>query len=300
MRGAILNGGAGRPIGLELLTWLREFGVKGLRQDIPVGCPDDHLAKLVGEVSAAGMLGVFIVAGWMKWGEGNYREEKISLETVIDESERVAEAVKEFDALETSWLELGNEPDLTAGYDKDPERFATAVTQGVVHGRSVAPGARFIMGGVSNLNRRGGFRYLERVVKAGLPKQLIIGVHPYRSDVRPWEKFGGWKGGLEQAAQALSEVVAGRPVAVSELGWHTATQEKRFLWKKRTWAWTDEEIAEFFRWETEFWMGRRADPFVWYQLNDGPNDEALHRFGVRYMDDKPKPVLFEFGRIGFV
>jgi hypothetical protein len=79
-----------------------------------------------------------------------------------------------------------------------------------------------------------------------------------------------------------------RAWAIGETGFHTAARPRSGLagWLDRRLGrpaprWTDAEVAEFTLARFRFWADHGARFVVAFQLNDGPEDVAEHRFGWR-------------------
>lgn len=288
-----LNAGAGQAIGVDLVRKIMSLGYDGNRQDIPFGAPMAHVRKLYRELDRAGAHATLIVGGWMGWEDDDgsvqsYKEEKLPVREAIEYCGKVVAELMRFDLINRCWLEIGNEPDVTKQWSKDPDGFASFVSMMSAKAIQTAPALerRCVVGGVSNLRRKDGFKYLSRLLTQGrLNNHLIVGLHPYRSEVRPWEKFDDWAR-INDAVWQIKQRLHGKRFAVTEVGWHTATQhERKWLGRKGDpYQWTDDEVAEFYLWERDFWLREGAEVFVWYNLNDGPDDTSEHKFGIRRME----------------
>jgi hypothetical protein len=283
-------------MGVSLQKEFMRIGFHGTRQDIPLGAPFPHVAELIREAREASEQAVFIVGGWQGWHEGRsvqmYKSDPIPQQAVYAQAFDFAKELQRID-----WapqVEIGNEPDITDGFSKDPATFAGYVRR-VWEEIVIANPAlehRCYMGGVSNLRKKAGHKYLTRLLQhADLAEDKIMtAFHPYRPEYEPWAEFGGWSR-INDAVWELRQVWGERQFGVTEIGWHTATQ-KRGLLGRHEWQWTDEQVAEFYQWERNFWQSEGAQCFVWYQLNDGPDDTSEHKFGIRYLDETYKPVAY--------
>lgn len=267
-----------------------DWGFHGIRQGIPVGLGVEGIVELCQVIS--GKPAVVILAGWQAAGHGwdeVYRHAPLSGDEVYQEAHRLAWAMKRADLDGSRWLiEPGNEPDLTDPISQRPELCRERVLAALQGLRDEGAGNKLITPGVSNLNKGGGHDYLIELL-AGLPEEIAGGIHPYRTHVRPEEKFDGWDK-INDAVWELRQAQPRRSWGVTEIGWHNGPQFKGWGPWKKEWRFSAEDVAAFFTWEHDFWARERAIVFVWYQLNDGPEDTAMDRYGLRTIDDKDKPA----------
>ncbi len=179
---------------------------------------------------------------------------------------------------EAIFIEAGNEPDLdkfgwTPGSYSD---FVIACTQRL---RALGRTNRLCVGSVSNLNRRG-FDFLRTMPWREIPEDVICAYHRYPANSDGPEVghlrtlFGGRKSRGAELQELRSIIGAGRPIAVSEMGYH----ELDF---------PEAKAAEFFAWE-RWYLKTTGHLFaVAYQVQDGPqasNDYENH-FGFRNLED---------------
>ena len=92
----------------------------------------------------------------------------------------------------------------------------------------------------------------------------------------------------------LQSIAAGRPVACTEFGHHTANRRYLFLGfiprRKRL---SDEEVAEHIVFDLTYFRDRGSLLAAVYQLNDGLTDTAIDRYGIRRADGTPTPAATE-------
>lgn len=266
----LLNAGFGEKLSTADLALIRSLGYQGIRQDVPeVEVADE----LVDNVLAEGMAGLFVVP---------VAEE--------DACHSIAHAVAAQIALRDGigFLEVGNEEDLSGKrWSRDPVGWARLVADVVTIARDHSGGTlRVISGGVSSLSRQA-MGWLERSHVRDLP--VCVGYHQYRS-TPPAEPLDGYNSRLDEFA-ALRQAAGQRPVWMTESGWHTAKRTSGCWPLRRTWAYTDTEVADFLRTELLLNQGAGAECFVTYQLNDGadPRNDQDH-FGIRRVDGTLKPA----------
>ncbi|MHA2337479.1 MAG: hypothetical protein ACXACX_09255 [Candidatus Hodarchaeales archaeon] len=286
----LLNAGFGLPIGVNLLDEILSLNYDGIRQDIPMGSTEIYIHKLLKEISDSDCYAVLILGGWMHRKSNKeivdlYRKNPINFREVFRMADKLSHEIKGFGIAHRVWIEIGNEPDLTNDFSKDPMRFASYVS--MLYGRLVKSCPelkdRVIAGGVSNLRKKTGYKYLRDYAHQSLPDQIIFGIHPYRTEVKPEDPFDKWERINDAVWDVKQHVLKGRKFAVTEIGWHSAIQQKCGGWFKprMEYEFSDDEIAKFIKWEMNFWKKEGSELFAWYQLNDGPDDIALHHYGIR-------------------
>jgi hypothetical protein len=297
MTSVLVEAGFGYPIGGPTLAWIGSIGLHGVRIDVPWGIPPAELERLLVEIVKANLDAVLIVGGWMvRYDDGvalSFRNgENPSPEALAQFARQVASAAIRLGL--RCVIEIGNEPTITAVYKEDPSRYARAVRECSKAMWEVAPGLSVAAGSVHDLTPDSQ-EYLKDVINYGIPERTIVAVHPYRMGNRPWDGEADGTG-IRAKVDWLRSIWSGE-IAVSEMGWHTAERSEKaglFGLCPRRVRWNDEQVAEFWRWELDFWRKAGARFVVVFQLNDGPNDEMEHRFGIRYFDGTPKPVAGVF------
>lgn len=292
-----LNAGFGEKVGLGLVRSLIERGYDGIRQDIPLGAPEGHVSRLLKELDLAGTAAIVIVGGWMEWRDGrsvqSFKSGQIHTREAIEFVDLVAGKLSELDLRKRTWLEVGNEPDITDQFSEDPDAFAAYYSMLSTKAVQICPELerRCVVGGVSNLRKKGGFKYLRKLLEDGkVNSNAVVGLHPYRPEAAAWDPFDDWAR-LNDAVWELRQRLDGRRFTVTEMGWHTAEQRRRKLFGRGdAFRWTDGDVRNFYLWERDFWLKEGAPTFTWYQLNDGPEDTSEQRFGIRFADGTWKPV----------
>ena len=293
MKVLVNAGNGGHPMGNETCQLIKSWGFDGVRISIPLYAPEENLAAMIEELAANQMMGMLIVGGWQLWIDGQEVEsrEAHAHEDVAAQAGVIAGLMTEHGL--DGWIECGNEPDITK--HMKPQRFVDQCKAALSAVWAVTD-IPFITGGVSNLSKRGGLKYLMKCVDKGLPRgqtDIAIGIHPYRTGLKPWDKYEGRY--INELYQELNDLGG---ISVTELGWHTAPQKRRTgpLCSKR-FQFDDVQVAEFAEWELPTAFMNAIDVYVWYQLNDGPNENYdMHRYGIRRFDtfDDVKPVVKSF------
>jgi hypothetical protein len=264
-----LNCGFGEPLPAADLVLIRSLGYQGIRQDVP---RVEVAGELVDNVLAEGMVGIFVIP-------------VADEDACHDIAHAVARQIVLRSGESSCAIEAGNEEDLSGKrWTRDPLGWARLVADVSIiaqsHGR-----IQVVSGGVSSLSRHA-MGWLERSHVRDL--QVGVGYHQYRS-TPPGEALDGyaWR---EDEFRALRDAAGGRDVWMTESGWSTAKRTAGFWPLRKTWAFTDDQVARYLRAEMSINAEHHARCFVTYQLNDGPdpsNDQD--RFGIRRSDGSLKP-----------
>jgi hypothetical protein len=277
------------------------MGFSGLRFDIPWRAPAEYIRAAFDAMASSRLESLAIIGGWMRWENDEPKAAKgfaPPLHLIGIEARRIAEILLRSHRIASVSFEVGNEPDISDW--KSPQEFSSFVRAGAQGVWEVIPSAAVLVGGVSNVNRKGGARYLESILDSGeMDKRMVVAVHPYRWDRRPHEAPEGWES-LNDVFKWLRAI--GRPFWASEGGWHTSPQTIRsgpFGLCKRGLRWTDADVAEFAGLEMDLWRNAGADAYGWYQINSGPDpSEREHNFGLRFADMTPRPAARTFEMMG--
>lgn len=270
-----LNAGFGQPLPIEDLVLIRSLGYEAIRQDV---LSADWAPALVDNILRGDLRGIFVVP-------------------VAKESECHAIAhVVSRRAVELQQgglviLEVGNEEDLAGKrWSRDPVGWSMLVSDVATIASdhsSIAPGGsvRVVSGGISCLSRQA-ISWLSRSRVRQIP--VGVGYHQYRSTI-PVLPLEGYSSRAEEF-RALDGAAGGQPTWMTECGWHTARRSSGTWPFRKTWSYTDTQVAEFLREELARNEEAGARSFVTYQLNDGPdpsNDQDC--FGIRRTDGTLKP-----------
>ena len=176
-------------------------------------------------------------------------------------------------------VELLNEPDLSG---PGPRTYLQLLDQ--VSSIAVRRSQQLWAGVISNLNQRG-FTYLEALQPANWPAYVNVSIHHY--PVKPWDPrqpHNGYQSRYHEYLK-LKSIIGNRPYGVSEFGYHTAP-ERLYKWLPKKWSCnkrsiTDEQALDNLRYEWAYWTIHGAQFACLYQLNDGPTNTTLDRYGIR-------------------
>lgn len=288
-----INAGFGAPIAHEF-DLLHALGFEIVRQDFRPEFTDDRIRRLVTEFSRTPLRLLALIGGGRIGRRYGNRTEPHEL---ADLARRVVRAAGEA-GVSDCWIEVGNEPDLAhADYRTRPQDFAVAIQQTHAAVRAAGFGGPVVSGGISNLSRSS-LRYLERMLEAGLPPDVLLGFHRYPKGTSPREPQEGF-GSRDEEWRALQRLAGGRMVACTEVGHHTAPRRYR-MWGliPATRRVSDEEAAGHLLYDLCFFRERGCVLAVVYQLNDGPSDTPVNRYGIRRRDGTWKPAAEVITRLG--
>lgn len=274
-----LQAGFGSSLAAEF-AGIASYGFALVRQDLYAQHDPAIVPQLIAEWVGAPVTPLFLVGGGsIAYPDGSRIEphELAAMTASVIEDATVA-------GLTDYALEIGNEPDIACeGYSEHPDEFAEAIRQCLEAAETNGFQGPFITGGIANLNNRG-FRYLHALLRApSMPlSDVVIGFHRYpeagRAMLAPHDQF------LSRTDEwhALQAIVGARPVACTEFGYHTAAATPLTL--------SNDDVADAVLWDLNFFEERAALCAIVYQLNDGPTDTWIDRYGVRALDGTWKVV----------
>jgi hypothetical protein len=199
-------------------------------------------------------------------------------------------------------IEFGNEPDgpvckadwqAVGMWDEsanrvDPRIYAEHVPPFVEACRS--HGAQPWVGAVSNTTTMA-LDWLRTMLSWPIDDEIGVTVHRYHPPVpQGWQTpHQGYRTRDDETA-AIKAIVGAKRWGCSEFGYHTAPQLRRTWlpswWPGNAWAWTDAQVAANVIGEWDFWRAASAEFAVLYQINDGVENTAENRFGIRYYNDQ--------------
>ena len=278
-----LNAGFGLPLTADW-PFIHAAGCKVVRQEFRFGVDDATLAVLMADMASQPVRLLALLGGGRNEKASGGRIEPHEFAAL---GVRVATAAAAA-GLTDVMIEVGNEPDIGhADYKTRPADFADAVRQTHLAVRSSGFVGPVVTGGVSNLSPAR-LNYLEQVVTAGVPLDVVIGFHRYPHGLGPKVPHPGFAN-RDAEWTRLQNIAAGRAVACTELGHHTA--RRKFgpwgLFRKRL---SDAVVAEHITFDLTYFRDKGCLLAAVYQLNDGPTDTAIDRYGVRRGDGTPKPA----------
>jgi hypothetical protein len=275
-----LNNPGGIPIGADLLSVLRDLGVQALRCDVPAeGDLSPHVLPYVG----SGIRPLFLL-------HNPARHQPLADVALVELGQ---------DGYD---LEMFNEPSGVNGPQIGPSDMVTfeQYLEGIlaVHHDARARGffGAIYAGAPGNIGPDW-WPWLERTMQM-TPSDVDLAFHRYSyktqdDRTRPWPNFESRIAELDNlcriagAARRIACTEFGYHTAPEQVGWRDALRQGRFPYTTQL---TDDEvlsnlIADFRLYE----HGLITDAFV-YNINDGPNNTAGERWGIRRVDGSFKPA----------
>lgn len=275
-----LNAGFGDPLASEL-AGIAAHGFALVRQDVYAKSTDLNV-DLIREFVNAPLGAIFLIGGGkIQVSDGSRRIEPHELAQM---TKSVVACANEVGLLDYA-IEIGNEPDIAhPGYSERPQDFAEAIRQSHDAARQSGFTGEIISGGISNLNDRG-LTYLDTMLDCESFPAVTIGFHRYPEEGRgpraPHDSFRS----RDDEFGVLQHIADNAPVACTEFGYHTAAARPLTL--------TDIAVAGCVLWDLAFYETRfdaNISLACVYQLNDGPTENYIDRYGIRYSNGNWKPV----------
>ncbi len=285
-----LNAGFGLPLAADW-PFVASVGITVVRQGFEFEIDDPTLALLMADFAGRPVRLLALLGGGKNQKLTGTRIEPHEFAALGTRVVAAASAAGLTDVL----IEVGNEPDIGhVDYKSRPADFADAIRQTHLAVRGAGFVGPLITGAVSNLSpeRLG---YLNQVVAAGIPLDVVVGFHRYPHGLGPEVPHPGFASRDAEWAQLLA-IAAGRSVACTEFGHHTARRKYLFLGfiplKKRL---SDDTVAGHVTFDLTYFRDRGCLLAAVYQLNDGPTDTPVDRYGIRRADGTPKPAATAIG-----
>lgn len=266
-----INAGFGEPIGLATLGEMYARGIRHIRQGLVKAPGADHGPGVAAPVSAAQidiMAQELVDAGMTALWIG-------TLESLPY-------------APEGSDVELMNEPNL---HGWTPDAYAALVRRAVAI--AADRGLTLWVGSVSNTGEREQ-AWLTDVLRR-VPEVGALAIHRYpRRDQLPTRGQDGY-GSRAEEHQRLMALIHGRRFRMTEFGFHVAPYRVISWWPWWVKQRSEMEQQAFAEYEFTWWEEAGAEAAYWYQLNDGPENKAIARYGARRFDWTWRPVADAFG-----
>ena len=279
-----LTAGFGEPLGADR-DFIESIGFAFVRQEIRADATDRTIAALLGEfVGRPITLLALLGGGKNRTAAGGRIEPRVFAAL----ASRVVRAAAQL-GLTGYMIEVGNEPDIGhRDYATRPEDFASAVAQTEATVRQAGFPGPVISGGISNLSIER-LDYLARMAPR-LPPDVIVGFHRYPRGDRPDQPHPGFASRDAEWAR-LQEIAGARSLACTEFGHHSAPRRQRLLGflPRRSRRVPDDVVAEYVAYDLEAFQSKGCELAAVYQLNDGPTDRPIDRYGIRRPDGTPKP-----------
>lgn len=257
----LINAGFCEPLLPELAFRLQPL-CHGIRTGLAVNDEHPMIERLVRDALTYFDEAIFVIGGW-DWRFGGKLEQRRGADLEpqkVHLANQCESLIAEWGAQggDTSklWIEIGNE--LDGSYWKNSlDAFRRTALTCYDRVRSLSDRVHFVTGSTMNLNKepswkRGGYEVLQELCRLAWPMDTIQGLHPYRGGGRAWPSFAS----EDEALLELREVLRGRKLAVTEMGWASGTGH------------SDEAIAGMMREEIAVWRDFGAVAFTAYQAQD--------------------------------
>jgi len=269
-----LCAGFGQPISGTDLTLIASLGFGGIRQDV---LSVDAVDTLVKQFANFPLYPWFVVGGGQQGGPQQQPD------AVIQVAKAVATAMKAYSVAGS--IEIGNELDISPIYKDDPDKAGRLWQDAALNVRVVSMSPIVFTGGITNTSDVA-LEWLDHALGAApaLPGAVRIAFHSYRSN--PDAASHGFQSRADEMRE-LRTIVGSRTIACTEVGYQTASKRKCLGIK--TAGLSDQQVFEYAKAEDAFFNAIVCE-YAWYQLNDGPSDTPLDRYGIRRFDGTLKPV----------
>lgn len=278
-----LNAGFGDPLTADW-PFIHSIGCRLVRQEFRFELDDARLGVLMADVATQPIQLLALLGGGRNQKAAGGRLEPHEFAALGARVVTAASAV----GLTDVFIEVGNEPDIGhPDYTSRPADFGEAIRQTHAAVRAAGFVGPVVSGGVSNLSPER-LNYLAQMVGSGLPPDVVLGFHRYPHRLGPEVPHPGFSSREAEWAR-LQSIAAGRAVACTEFGHHTAIRKHGFLGLQKT-RLSDQTVAEHITFDLTFFHDRGCLIAAVYQLNDGPTDTAIDRYGIRRADGTPKPA----------
>lgn len=281
-----INAGFGRPLGADRV-FIEATGFTLVRQEFRVGFSDRAISALVQEFVGRPLTLLALIGGGTNSRPGGSRIEPHQFAALAARVVTIATDV----GLRSLAIEIGNEPDIGhPDYATRPQDFAVAVAQSHAAVRQAGHAGLVISGGISNLSRER-LDYLARMSAHGLPPDVVIGFHRYPHGMSPLVPHPGFRD-RDDEWRRLLEIAGARRVACTEFGHHTARRRHtRLGWLRRSRSVPESDVASHIVYDYRYFLERAAVLAAVYQINDGPTNRPIDRYGIRRADGAPKPAV---------
>jgi hypothetical protein len=276
-----------RPIGHDLHAQIRAHGFDGVRVDVATDDHDANWAQVAELAMEPATFPIFLLAGGtMRRDDGR----AWTARGLVDHTRDFCEKLKHHGFFNHSVprcaIEISNEPDLSVDdWKKKPEALAEVFSECFFVVREFSEETPVLSPSISNLNDRG-FRYIRKMIDAGLPLDCGIAFHRYPAGRDFWTPHQG-SATRPVEEKRLKELANGRALWATEVGWAE--------WNQR-YTLTELEVAERLRDEIEYWTAAGVEALVLYQLNSGvwkasdsDDHKRLSTYGARRLDGSWKP-----------
>lgn len=275
-----VNAGFSQVLPLEFVEPC-QYVARGIRTGPAVNDLDDWVRRLVQDTKRHFDDAIFIVGGWdWRREDGSiYQDRKAVLndrkDHLANQCAQIVHDWREADGDESRlWIDFGNELDLTPPWKNDLDGFFRTAMASYQAVRGMSDTVNFITGSASNFNRQPGgicrsprgLKILKELSKFDWPSDTFQGLHPYRT--QSWQSTWPTWGGTDEALLALRDVLKGRRLAITEMGWPSGGK------------FSDSEIAAMSRAEIEMWRDEfGAACYCHYQIQDSTRPDNIGEGG---------------------
>jgi hypothetical protein len=282
-----LNAGFGDLLGNKRLEKIASLGFTGIREGSD-GSLKSYLA-VVKELGEFEILSPIFLFG------GGYME-YATPEMFYTYTTQVAKMIKingYFQGVPV-YFEIGNEPDIAVPqWRQNPKHLADTFWEVYQAVKSIHGEIELITGGISNLHDHG-LDWLEEFLLAGVPAKAIIGFHRYPNGYMIEKPHDGFAS-REHEMNRLQALADGRRLLCTETGASQGPhkQAKKFpLCFLNDSVWLDEEEqAEAFKTEWNFYRRRGVLGMAWYQHRDGQHkNNILSHYGIYTSTEEEKLI----------
>lgn len=269
----LLNAGftAGLAPDLPLIASLKFAGV---RRDVTIEHIDEYAAEFI---PYPAMYVLCIVQSALT----------VPASQVIRESGMIANALVRAGLADRSGIEIGNEPNLTAGWGNNEHQFAACVNACAKVIRAVSPTIDVVSGGVSNTGTSQ--QAWLKILVADLDPSVVVGYHTYRTETTADVPKANYATRTAEQA-SLRAILGARRHMNTETGWHSLPSTQHwgpFNWFTRTVQFTEDQVKSYVRREFQIDDAAGCESVSLYQLNDA----VTGGFGIRRLaDGSLKPV----------
>ena len=283
------SAGFAEPLSKQIADAVKKVAV-GIRTAVAVNDQHNRIEQIVSNAAGHFETSIFIVGGW-DWRRpdgGLYQRRDADLSYMaphlINQCRSILSVWLRTERKPSDcWIEFGNEVD-GSYWKNNLGQFFNVAMACYRKVREASEHSPFITGSTMNFNKgrlwnRNGYDVMKELCAFGWPRDTLQGLHPYRQEGRGWPSFKS----DAKALAALSKLLRGRRVAVTEMGWRSNEQH------------TDAKIAAMTREEIDMWRRFGSACFVHYQIVDAPrpNNRGEGAFGAfsAHVDGlAPKPV----------
>ena len=206
-------------------------------------------------------------------------------EEILQAADMVGYTARDLGIAEHVIIEPYNEPDLSEAWGENPVGLGAVVAE--IWRRLKDTGVELVSPGVSNVSAEA-LEYAKTMLEE-IPLDVAFAFHRYvGSDLtephHDYESRGDEIG-------ALNTIAGERRIYCTETGQTEVHQRRKpfpLCLSKEKYLLSEDEIARQIALDAQVWAeSGDIEGVVYYQMNDGPDDIPLHKFGWRHHDEPP-------------